>query len=252
MLSPTDAAWSVLEEGHRVEKILPAALVGAAAYQGLRNAGFSLRDKEGNLSPGFRGSATVADPLGGVVASKEIEDPSDLERGTAVATQVLPVGAGIKAVRGIGRGAKTAVEGIRQADRAQAVARAADAEKAAQAALGISSSNSAWQALRKAWQAGDFSLSPDVVWLDDAALGGARGAHSEQGLIALNAAWATQASEQELEAVHGLAAGRRLPARVRPTESRSAAPSAGPTPRPRISSATGSRSSAERAAACDT
>lgn len=35
MLSPTDAAWSVLEEGHRVEKLLPLAalpLLAAAGY----------------------------------------------------------------------------------------------------------------------------------------------------------------------------------------------------------------------------
>lgn len=134
MLSPTDAAWSVLEEGHRVEKILPAVLLGAAAAQGLRNAGFSFRDEEGDFAPGFSGSATVADPTGGMIASKEIEDPNALERGAAVATQVLPVGAGIKAVRSIGRSAKGALQGIRQADRAQAAARAANAEQAAQAA----------------------------------------------------------------------------------------------------------------------
>lgn len=42
MTSPTDAAWDVLQEGHRVEKILPAlaipALMGAyGAYQGYKN-----------------------------------------------------------------------------------------------------------------------------------------------------------------------------------------------------------------------
>ena len=134
MLSPTDTAWSVLEEGHRVEKWVPAALVAASAAQGLHNAGFRFKDEEGNLAPGFRGSATIADPTGGMIASKEIEDPNALERGAAVATQVLPLGVGIKAVSKIGRGAKTALQGVRQADRAQAASRAADAEQAAQAA----------------------------------------------------------------------------------------------------------------------
>ena len=43
MLSPTDAAWSVLEEGHRVEKLLPLAALpflaaaGYGGYQGAKN-----------------------------------------------------------------------------------------------------------------------------------------------------------------------------------------------------------------------
>ena len=90
---------------------------------------------------------------------------------------------------------------------------------AAEAALGIPSSNPAWQALLRAWQAGDFSDAPDFAWLDDAALGGARGAHSEQGLIALNAAWATQASEQELEAVFAEELGHWLDARFNSSDS---------------------------------
>ena len=64
----------------------------------------------------------------------------------------------------------------------------------------------------RAWQAGDFSDSPDLAWLDDAALGGARGAHSEQGLIALNATWAAQATLPELEAVFAEELGHWLDA----------------------------------------
>ena len=90
---------------------------------------------------------------------------------------------------------------------------------AAEAALGIPVSNSAWQDLLKAWQTGDFSLAPDVAWLDDAALGGAQGAFSEQGLIALNATWAAQASEQDLEAVFAEELGHWLDARFNSSDS---------------------------------
>jgi hypothetical protein len=40
MTSPTDAAWDVLQEGHRVEKIaplIPLAMLGYGAYQGYKN-----------------------------------------------------------------------------------------------------------------------------------------------------------------------------------------------------------------------
>ena len=90
---------------------------------------------------------------------------------------------------------------------------------AAEAALGIPISNSAWQDLLKALQTGDFSLAPDVALLDDAALGGAQGAFSKQGLIALNATWAAQASEQELEAVFTEEFGHWLDARFNSSDS---------------------------------
>ena len=64
MLSPTDAAWSVLEEGHRVEKIaplaalIPVAMAAYGGYQGAKNVKENRitdpvlgRSYEGNDSP---------------------------------------------------------------------------------------------------------------------------------------------------------------------------------------------------------
>jgi len=95
MLSPTDAAWSVLEEGHRVEKFLPLAALpflaaaGYGGYQGAKN----VRENQ------------VTDPVLGVIGAEGDDSflSNALEFGTGAA-QGLGVGAGTKlALGGAGR-----------------------------------------------------------------------------------------------------------------------------------------------------
>ena len=89
---------------------------------------------------------------------------------------------------------------------------------AATTALGLPRSMGAWRSLVKDWQSGDLRKVPKVTWLDDAALGGARGAYTEGGLIALNYDWATYASSSELEAVFAEELGHWLDARFNSTD----------------------------------
>ena len=58
MTSPTDAAWDVLQEGHRVEKILPLiplAMAGYGAYQGAKNV------KDNRVTDPILGTKTLAE-----------------------------------------------------------------------------------------------------------------------------------------------------------------------------------------------
>ena len=95
MLSPTDAAWSVLEEGHRVEKVLPLAalpLLAAAGYGGYQGAK-NVRENQ------------ITDPVLGVVGVEGDDSlaSDELEFGSGAA-QGLGVGAATKlALRGAGR-----------------------------------------------------------------------------------------------------------------------------------------------------
>ena len=91
MLSPTDAAWSVLEEGHRVEKIAPLAIPALMAlyggYQGAQNV------KQNRIT----------DPVVGMVDLAEGDDTltsNALEFGTGLAQGFVPV-KGLSALRGV-------------------------------------------------------------------------------------------------------------------------------------------------------
>jgi len=90
MLSPTDAAWSVLEEGHRVDKalplLIPALMAGYGAYQGAQNV------KQNRIT----------DPVVGM-AEMEGNDSfgsNALEFGTGFAQGFVPV-KGLGALRGV-------------------------------------------------------------------------------------------------------------------------------------------------------
>jgi|TARA_R100000482_G_scaffold79304_1_gene31088 hypothetical protein len=84
MLSPTDAAWSVLEEGHRVDKalpfLIPAAMLAYGGYQGAKNV------KENRITDPFLGVVGTEgnDSLGSNLA----------EFGTGFAQGVVPVKGG--------------------------------------------------------------------------------------------------------------------------------------------------------------
>ena len=57
---------------------------------------------------------------------------------------------------------------------------------AAEDVLGISPDSSELLSLLRRWRSGDASATPELIWLDAAAMGNARGACTESGLIALN------------------------------------------------------------------
>lgn len=123
MTSPTDAAWDVLQEGHRVEKILPLIAGGLAAYggyQGARNAGVRLNRDGISLDD----EASIVDPTGGYLYdSGTIDDPTGAQRATAFATQAVPFGAPALKVGG---------KALRVARGARAADKATDATRAAQ------------------------------------------------------------------------------------------------------------------------
>jgi len=116
MLSPTDAAWSVLEEGHRVEKVAPFLVPAAMALYG-----------------GFRGAQNlkrneVSEPiLGTAVAEGNDSLGSNLaEFGSGFAEGVVPVkGGGFLARRFGGRRAakRAAAREAAEKEAAEAAAR---------------------------------------------------------------------------------------------------------------------------------
>ena len=122
MTSPTDAAWDVLQEGHRVEKILPLIAGGLAAYggyQGAKNAGVRLNRDGISLDD----EASIVDPTGGYLYdSGTIDDPTAAQRATAFATQAVPFGA--PALK-VGGKALRVARGARAADKATDATRAA-------------------------------------------------------------------------------------------------------------------------------
>lgn len=122
MISPTDAAWDVLQEGHRVEKILPLIGAGLAAYggyQGAKNAGVRVNRDGISLDD----EASIVDPTGGYLYdSGAIDDPTGAQRAMAFATQAVPFGA--PALKVGGKAVRTA-RGARAADKATDATRAA-------------------------------------------------------------------------------------------------------------------------------
>jgi len=124
MTSPTDAAWDVLQEGHRVEKIffVPAiagALAAYGGYQGAKNAGVRLNRDGISLDD----EASIVDPTGGYLYdSGAIDDPTGAQRATAFATQAVPFGA--PALK-VGGKALRVARGARAADKATDATRAA-------------------------------------------------------------------------------------------------------------------------------
>ena len=81
---------------------------------------------------------------------------------------------------------------------------------AAEDVLGISPDSSELLSLLRRWRSGDASATPELIWLDAAAMGNARGACTESGLIALNSDWALNASASELDAVYAEELGHWL------------------------------------------
>lgn len=122
MTSPTDAAWDVLQEGHRVEKILPLLAAGALAYggyQGAKNAGVRVNRDGISLDD----EASIVDPTGGYLYdSGAIDDPTGAQRAMAFATQAVPFGA--PALK-VGGKAFRVARGARAADKATDATRAA-------------------------------------------------------------------------------------------------------------------------------
>ena len=137
MLSPTDAAWSVLEEGHRVEKVfLPFAIPAAmAAYGGFRGG---QNVKRNEISEPILGTAVAEgnDSLGSNLA----------EFGSGFAEGVVPVKGGGFLARRFG--------GRRAAKRA--AARQAAEKEAAEAAArhqSLSTQRSAFEGMRRPTEA---------------------------------------------------------------------------------------------------
>ena len=122
MTSPTDAAWDVLQEGHRVEKFAPliaGALAAYGGYQGAKNAGVQVNRDGINLT----NEASIVDPTGGYLYdSGTIDDPTGAQRATAFATQAVPFGA--PALK-VGGKAFRVARGARAADKATDATRAA-------------------------------------------------------------------------------------------------------------------------------
>ena len=116
MLSPTDAAWSVLEEGHRVDKALPLLIPAAmAAYGGYRGA---QNVKRNEISEPFFGTAIAEgdDSLGSTA----------LQFGSGLAEGIVPVkGGGFLARRFGGRRAakRAAARQAAEKEAAEAAAR---------------------------------------------------------------------------------------------------------------------------------
>ncbi|MDP5117870.1 MAG: hypothetical protein NWQ25_00590, partial [Prochlorococcaceae cyanobacterium MAG_34] len=86
--------------------------------------------------------------------------------------------------------------------------------RAAEEALGLNGENLAWLKLLAALEEGDLSLLPPLEFQSSLNLGGATGAYdSTNDRILINADWAAQATEAELQAVFAEELGHWLDAR---------------------------------------
>jgi len=90
MLSPTDAAWSVLEEGHRVEKALPLLIPAAMAAYGGYQAAQNVKRNE------------ITEPFIGTTIAEGNDSPGStaLQIGSGLAEGFVPV-KGLGALRGV-------------------------------------------------------------------------------------------------------------------------------------------------------
>ena len=135
--SAFESAWASLksDDPDRIEKIAPLAALAVPAAFGLAGAltgaGYRLYDDEGNFRPGRHAGATFQDPItGGLLAEREIEDPTGGQRALGAATGALQA---VNPVAPLGRlgGSMRAARAARAATAGRQASRMADASRAA-------------------------------------------------------------------------------------------------------------------------